>query len=93
MSPNRKAELQRKLTLAPIPKPPAGLADRIKDEIPKKLAFDAEHAPLVAAQKKYEAEQLPARFAAWEKSEAATAIPVAIRLAAGQRASSGSSTG
>src|SRR5437868_6856720 len=42
MSPNRKAELQRKLTLAPIPKPPAGLADRIKNEIPKQLYFDTE---------------------------------------------------
>jgi len=26
MSPNRKADLQRKLAMAPIPKPPAGLA-------------------------------------------------------------------
>jgi hypothetical protein len=37
MSPNRKADLQRKLALAPVPKPPAGLADRIKREIPKQL--------------------------------------------------------
>jgi hypothetical protein len=42
MSPNRKADLQRKLVLAPVPKPPAGLAERIKREIPKQLAFDAE---------------------------------------------------
>jgi hypothetical protein len=42
MSPNRKAELQRKLSLAPIPKPPSGLADRIKSEIPKKLYIDTD---------------------------------------------------
>jgi hypothetical protein len=34
-----------------------------------KAAFDHEHAPLVAALKKYEQEQLPARLAAWEKAE------------------------
>ena len=33
-----------------------------------KAAFDAEHAPLVAALKKFEAEQLPGRLAAWEKA-------------------------
>ena len=37
MSPNRKAALQRKLAMAPIPKPPAGLAERIKHQIPKSL--------------------------------------------------------
>lgn len=37
MSPNRKADLQRKLSLASIPKPPAGLADRIKSDIPHLL--------------------------------------------------------
>lgn len=42
MMPNRKADLQRKLSLAPVPKPPAGLADRIKGEIPKPLLVDAE---------------------------------------------------
>ncbi|MEK6371594.1 MAG: hypothetical protein AABO58_02755 [Acidobacteriota bacterium] len=42
MRPNRKADLQRKLSLAPVPKPPAGLADRIKGEIPKPLLVDAE---------------------------------------------------
>lgn len=42
MRPNRKADLQRKLSLAPVPKPPAGLADRIKREIPKPLLLDAE---------------------------------------------------
>jgi hypothetical protein len=35
MRPNRKADLQRKLTLAAIPTPPAGLAQRIKTDIPK----------------------------------------------------------
>ncbi len=34
----------------------------------QKAKFDAEHAPLAAALKKYEAEQLPAKFAAWEAS-------------------------
>ena len=42
MRPNRKADLQRKLSLAPVPKPPAGLADRIKHDIPKPLLVDAE---------------------------------------------------
>jgi hypothetical protein len=42
MRPNRKADLQKKLSLAPVPKPPAGLADRIKREIPKPLLIDAE---------------------------------------------------
>jgi hypothetical protein len=42
MNANRKADLQRKLTLVPLPKPPAGLAERIKTEIPKHLRFDAE---------------------------------------------------
>lgn len=42
MNANRKADLQRKLTLAPVPKPPAGLAERIKSDIPKQLRFSAE---------------------------------------------------
>jgi hypothetical protein len=42
MTANRKADLQRKLTLAPVAKPPAGLAERIKREIPKELRFNAE---------------------------------------------------
>lgn len=42
MNANRKADLQRKLTLAPVPKPPAGLAERIKTDIPKELRFNAE---------------------------------------------------
>ncbi|HEX7153733.1 MAG TPA: von Willebrand factor type A domain-containing protein [Thermoanaerobaculia bacterium] len=37
MNPNRKAEIQRKLTMASVPKPPAGLAERIKADIPKHL--------------------------------------------------------
>ena len=40
MTTKRKAELQRKLALAPVPKPPADLADRIKGEIPKQLLVD-----------------------------------------------------
>src|ERR1051325_6375439 len=42
MSANRKAELQRKLAMAPVAKPPAGLAERIKSEIPEELKWDAE---------------------------------------------------
>jgi hypothetical protein len=37
MTANRKAELQRKLALRPVPKPPAGLSERIKHDIPKQL--------------------------------------------------------
>ena len=39
MTRNRKADLQRKLTMAPVAKPPAGLADRIKSDIPQHFAF------------------------------------------------------
>ena len=42
MNANRRAALQRKLAVAPVPKPPAGLAARIKNEIPKELRFNAE---------------------------------------------------
>lgn len=42
MTANRKADLQRKLTLAAIPKPPAGLAERIKTDIPKHLPTSTE---------------------------------------------------
>lgn len=38
MNSKRKADLQRKLSLAPVPKPPAGLAERIKNDIPHDLA-------------------------------------------------------
>ena len=34
MTQKRKAELQRKLSMAPVPRPPDGLADRIKADIP-----------------------------------------------------------
>ena len=42
MTRNRKAELQRKLAMAPVAKPPDGLADRIKGEIPPNLRFEPE---------------------------------------------------
>src|SRR3954453_2676364 len=40
MTRNRKADLQRKLTMAPVAKPPAGLADRIKKDIPQHFAIE-----------------------------------------------------
>ena len=40
MNTKRRAELQRKLSLAPVPKPPAGLAERIKNDIPEYLRPD-----------------------------------------------------
>jgi hypothetical protein len=40
MTRNRKADLQRKLAMAPVATPPAGLADRIKHEIPKHLGVE-----------------------------------------------------
>jgi len=42
MTRNRKADLQRKLTMAPVAKPPRGLANRIKRDIPQHFAFQAE---------------------------------------------------
>ena len=42
MTHNRKAELQRKLGMAPLPTPPPGLAQRIKDEIPRDLLLNVE---------------------------------------------------
>jgi len=39
MNPKTKADLQRKLTLAQVPKPPADLADRIKRDIPPHLVM------------------------------------------------------
>ncbi|MEA2415209.1 MAG: hypothetical protein QOI58_1866 [Thermoanaerobaculia bacterium] len=42
MTRTRKADLQRKLTMAPVAKPPAGLADRIKSDIPQHFAFQPE---------------------------------------------------
>src|SRR3954471_22450244 len=41
MNPKTKADLQRKLTLAQVPKPPADLADRIKRDIPPHLVMGA----------------------------------------------------
>ncbi|MGZ8867082.1 MAG: hypothetical protein ACXW2P_01980 [Thermoanaerobaculia bacterium] len=37
MTQKRKAELQRKLSMAPVKKPPSGLAERIKADIPEYL--------------------------------------------------------
>jgi hypothetical protein len=37
MNSKRKADLQRRLAMASVPKPPSGLADRIKNEIPADL--------------------------------------------------------
>lgn len=37
MNSNRRADLQRKLSMNAVPRPPAGLADRIKADIPKYL--------------------------------------------------------
>ena len=37
MNSNRKAEIQRRLSLTAVPTPPEGLADRIKSDIPKYL--------------------------------------------------------
>ena len=42
MNADRRATLQRKLAVAPVPKPPAGLAAKIKSDIPKELRFSAE---------------------------------------------------
>lgn len=44
MTSKRKAELQRKLTLSAVPRPPEDLADRIKADIPKYLNVEAERA-------------------------------------------------
>jgi type IV secretory pathway VirB10-like protein len=42
MNADRRASLQRKLAVAPVPKPPAGLAAKIKSDIPQELRFSAE---------------------------------------------------
>ena len=42
MNSKRRAELQRKLTLSAVPRPPAGLAERIKADIPEVLDVDIE---------------------------------------------------
>lgn len=41
MNSKRRAELQRKLTLNAVPRPPAGLAERIKADIPKYLEAES----------------------------------------------------
>jgi von Willebrand factor len=40
MNTKRRAELQRKLTLNAVPRPPAGLSERIKADIPKHLVAE-----------------------------------------------------
>ncbi len=42
MNSNRRADLQRKLSLNAVPRPPAGLAERIKADIPKYLQVETE---------------------------------------------------
>jgi hypothetical protein len=42
MNSKRKADLQRKLSMASVPKPPAGLSDRIKRDIPEYLGTQPE---------------------------------------------------
>jgi hypothetical protein len=42
MNSKRKADLQRKLSLAPVARPPAGLVDRLKQDIPNNLKSTAE---------------------------------------------------
>ena len=44
MTQKRKAELQRKLSIAPVPRPPNDLADRIKKNIPDLLDVQRERA-------------------------------------------------
>jgi hypothetical protein len=42
MNSKRRAELQRKLSMGAVPRPPAGLSDRIKGDIPKYLQAEPE---------------------------------------------------
>ncbi|HJQ37881.1 MAG TPA: von Willebrand factor type A domain-containing protein, partial [Thermoanaerobaculia bacterium] len=44
MTSKRKAEIQRKLSLTAVPRPPADLLDRIKGDIPRYLSVEAERA-------------------------------------------------
>jgi hypothetical protein len=46
MTTKRKAELQRRLSMASMPKPPAGLAERIKTDIPDLIGTARERARL-----------------------------------------------
>ena len=42
MTQKRKADLQRKLSMAPVAKPPSDLLDRIKSDIPEYLDAEAD---------------------------------------------------
>lgn len=42
MNSNRRADLQRKLSMGAVPRPPAGLAERIKNDIPEYLQAEPE---------------------------------------------------
>ncbi|HKR67085.1 MAG TPA: hypothetical protein VJZ00_25390, partial [Thermoanaerobaculia bacterium] len=42
MNSKRRAELQRRLSMGAVPRPPAGLAERIKNDIPKYLEAEPE---------------------------------------------------
>lgn len=44
MTSKRKAELQRKLSMSAVPRPPAGLSDRIKADIPQYLQTEVDRA-------------------------------------------------
>lgn len=44
MNSKRRAELQRKLSMGAVPRPPADLSDRIKADIPQYLQMDVERA-------------------------------------------------
>lgn len=44
MNSKRRAELQRKLSMGAVPRPPADLSDRIKADIPQYLQMEAERA-------------------------------------------------
>jgi hypothetical protein len=43
MKNRKKAELQRKLFTSPLPKPPSGLAERIKRDIPSEFGYTADN--------------------------------------------------
>ncbi len=60
-----------------------------------RAAFDREHAPLAAAVTRYEADELPARFAAWlaSRAEKSAAGGPADSSAAGAAAAGGSASG
>ena len=78
MNSKRRAELQRKLTLNAVPRPPAGLAERIKADIPKYL--EAETVP----QRVTRSLAFPMRIAASLMVLAGAAI-VAMMVSRGQQ--------